>query len=153
MMLIDFSVLHCLQSDGGPPNAGVWLQTGAPLCHQVPQSCHGRRVGQGGSDLKCISILSQLLDNSNLYTVFRSRRENNIDLVCSVLELCASHPNPAKPTSHTVPSLYSGWEWSEWAEGTDAFSQCYSGKWQVQQSSNPSKSVLETGCNLALVIQ
>lgn len=49
--------VNCVQSDGGPPDARVWLQTGAPLCHQVPQSCHGRRVGQGGTKLSLTTVI------------------------------------------------------------------------------------------------
>lgn len=36
-----------LQSDSGPAYAGIWLQTGALLSHQVPQPRHGGGVGQG----------------------------------------------------------------------------------------------------------
>lgn len=37
------------------------------------------------------------------------------------LSLCLSPPSPSL-------CFYPGWEWSQWAESTDAFSQCYCGK-------------------------
>lgn len=43
------SPLVSLQSDSGPTDAGIRLQTGTPLSYQVPQPCHGGGVGQGWS--------------------------------------------------------------------------------------------------------
>lgn len=87
-MLIDFSsAVHTVQSDGGPPDAGVRLQAGAPLCHQVPQSCHGRRVGQGVTKLSEIQIHTQVFSSSNLCTVFRARIGNHMDLAKTVVSV------------------------------------------------------------------
>lgn len=49
-----------LQSDSGPVDAGVWLQTGASLCHKVQQPCGGRRVGQGDETILDVFIFNHV---------------------------------------------------------------------------------------------
>ena len=44
-----------LQSDSGPADAGVRLQTGTPLGYQVPQPCHGGGMGQGWSQVAMVT--------------------------------------------------------------------------------------------------